>query len=70
MFEMFQNNAATHVWSEYKRLMTGEKRDMDGEDCNNEKKHETKILFLERIDDWIMTVLESLERMTTVEERD
>lgn len=57
---MFRNNAAKHVWWEYRRLITGERHDMDGEDSNNEKEHETEILFLARFDDWTMTVLKCL----------
>lgn len=41
--------------------MACEKLDMDGEDFNIEKDHETLILFLTRSEDWLRTVLECLE---------
>lgn len=60
MFGLFPNKAAKHVWSEYTMLMTGEKRDMDGEYCNTDKEHATTIVFLSLLDAWIMSFVELL----------
>lgn len=46
--------------SEYRRIMTGEKHDMDGDNYNTKKEHEKTILFVARIYDWVMTVLECI----------
>lgn len=51
MIGPFSNNAAKHVWSEYKRLMTSAKRDMTVEDFLSENKYDTKFLFLGSTDD-------------------
>lgn len=34
MFEKFRNSADKHVWLEYRRLMEGGNRDMDGGEYN------------------------------------
>lgn len=51
MFQLFQKNTHKHVWSGYRRLMNGEKHDIDGEDCSTEKEHENTFIFLTRLDD-------------------
>lgn len=61
MFELFRNINAKYVWSDYRRLMTGGRRDMNGEDCNTEKELEMSVIFLEILDAWIMIVLECME---------
>lgn len=60
MFGSLQNNSSKHVSSEYRTFMTGEKRDVDSDDWNTEKEHETTISFLARLNALIMTVLELL----------
>lgn len=40
--------------------MTCEKRDMEAQDSNTDKEHETTLLFISRLDDWIMAVLKWL----------
>lgn len=58
MRSMGRNNARRHVWSAYMGLMTGERRDEGDENCSGGEEIESTILCVERLDEWIMTVLD------------
>lgn len=56
-YGMFKSNAARHVWSEYMRLMTSEKRDEYKENSDGGEEIKSTVLCISRIDVWIRTVL-------------
>lgn len=61
VFGILRNNAAKHIWSKYRRLMRGEKCNMDSAHSNTAEEHETANPFLAILDVFLMTVIESLE---------
>lgn len=67
---MLRINAAIHVWSEYMRLMPGEKKDDDEQNSIRGKEVESMRLCVAKLDARILTFFEGLGLEQTVEQTD